>query len=78
MKKNTKSYLIADKPDFSQKINSQITIGREIFSRQITSHYVLKTVKNEMSKCSYYIMELLKQSLDNSDNEYLIPTKGIA
>jgi hypothetical protein len=71
MKKYTKSYLVVDKSDFSKKINSRMTIGKEMLSRQITSHEALEILKNDISKWSDYNMELLKQSFDNPDNEYL-------
>ena len=72
MEKNTKSYLITDKEDFSQ-----ITVGKEMLARQITSHEALDTLKNDISKWSDYNKELLKQSFNNSDNEYLNEYKNI-
>jgi hypothetical protein len=77
MKKNTKSHLIIDRADFSQKINSQITIGNELLSRRIASHEAFETVRSDISKWSNYNMELLKQSFDNIDNEYLNEYKSI-
>ena len=77
MEKNTKSYLITDKADFSQKINSQITVGKEMLAHQITSHEAFETLKNDISKWSDYNTELLKQSFNNPDNEYLNEYKSI-
>ena len=71
MKKNTRSYQITDKMDFSRKINSRISTGKEILSCQIASYEALDIIKNEISKWSDYNIELLKQSFDNPDNEYL-------
>jgi hypothetical protein len=70
MNKNTKSYLIIDKMDFTQKLQNQITLGKELFSRQIPSDKALENFKDEISDWSGYNLELLKQSFDNPDNEY--------
>ena len=70
MKEETKSYLIMEKTDFSQKINDRIAIGKELLSQQITSDESLVNFRNEVSKWLDYNLELLKQSFDNPDNEY--------
>jgi archaellum component FlaC len=71
MKKNIRSSLIVSREDFCQKVNNQIAIGKGLSSQQITSDETLENLKNEISKWSDYNMELLKQSFDNPDNEYL-------
>jgi len=75
MEKITRSYLIVDREDFSQKIISRITAGKEMLSRKVMAQEALETLKNDISKWSDYNTELLKQSFNNPDNEYLIQYK---
>jgi len=76
MRKETKSYLIIEKMDFSQKVNNRISIGNELLSKQITSDEALEKFKTEVSKWSNYNLELLKQSFNNTNNEYQKEYKG--
>jgi len=77
MEKITRSWLIVGREDFSQKIISRITAGKEMLSRQIRAQEALETLKNDISKWSDYNIELLKQSFNNVDNEYLNEYKSI-
>ena len=71
MKKNTNSFLTKSKADFSRELNERIAIGNELLSQKITSNEDLNNFKDEISKWSEKNKELIKQSFDNPDNEYL-------
>jgi len=75
MKKNTKSFLIKSKSDFIQQIKERIAIGNNLLSPNITSYDALSIFKDEISKWHDFNKELLKQSYDNPDNEYLTEYK---
>ena len=71
MKKNTKSFLVISKDEFRQKLNERISIGNELISRKIITDEELQNYKTIVSQWIDYNKELLKQSFDNPDNEYL-------
>jgi hypothetical protein len=70
MKNARKSYLVIDKEEFCQKLQSRIVSGKELLARQITSEEALEKFKVEISEWSDYNLELLKQSFNNPENEY--------
>ena len=77
MKKNTKSFLILLKDEFRQKINERISIGNELLSQKIFTDEELQNYKTIISQWIDYNKELLKQSFDNPDNEYLEEYKNV-
>jgi hypothetical protein len=70
MKKAVRSFLIVEKADFIQKLESRIALANNMLQQQIINAEVLAKLKTEISDWSDYNLELLKQSFDNPDNEY--------
>jgi predicted nucleotide-binding protein len=63
--------LIINKQDFKNQINDRITIGEELFSRQVTSNDGYDRLKNDVDIWSDYNFELLKQVFNNQTNNYM-------
>jgi len=71
MQKIIKTFLIIDKMEFVQKLNNRIALGKSILSQEISTEEAFIKFKNEKTKWFEYNKELLKQSFNTPENEYL-------
>jgi alkyl sulfatase BDS1-like metallo-beta-lactamase superfamily hydrolase len=71
MKKKAIVYLLISNEEFRQKMKTQIAIGKELESRQISSQQALENSNKEVSIWLKDNEELFKQSFNDPDNEYV-------
>ena len=65
------SKLIISKSDFKSQIEERIQSGEELTKRSIQNSNDLELLQKDFRLWSDYNSELLKQSFDNPNNEYL-------